>query len=222
MPLKNQAITVCYLAWNTSTNAGQTGDSGNHTLKLIQDGSENNPTNSPAQVDATNCPGLYSLALAAGDMNFNCVVLHGKSSTANVVIVPQTFVTDRGVLPTVAPAASGGFITVGTSSGQINPDGTGRVLVAGPVKKNVAITSFTFFMVSSSDHTTPATGLSVRVQVSLDGAAFANSVNTPATEIGGGWYKITLAAGDVNGNVVAVQCSAAGADTVAMTFLTQS
>lgn len=98
MALKNQAITVCYVAWNTSTNAGATGDSANHTLKLVQDGTEAAPTNSPAQVDATNAPGVYSLALTAGDMNFNCVVLCGKSSTSNVVIIPLVIVTERGNL----------------------------------------------------------------------------------------------------------------------------
>ena len=56
MALKDQALTVCYVAWNTSTNAGQTGDSANHTLKLVQDGTEGSPTNSPSQVDSTNRP----------------------------------------------------------------------------------------------------------------------------------------------------------------------
>jgi hypothetical protein len=126
MPLKDQALTVCYVAWNTSTNAGQTGDATNHTLKLIQDGTEGSPTNSPAQVDSTNAPGVYSLALTAADMNYNCVVLCGKSSTANVVVIPLVITTERGVLPTVAPTNAGGFITLGTGSGQLNVDGAGN------------------------------------------------------------------------------------------------
>jgi len=125
MALKNQAITVEYYAWNTSTNSGQTADAGNHTLKLIQDGTEAAPTNSPAEVNSTTCPGLYKLALTAGDMNFNVVTLAGKSSTANVVIIGPQIVTERGVLPSAAPNASGGFLTVGTGSGQLTPSAGG-------------------------------------------------------------------------------------------------
>ena len=126
MALKNQALTVCYVAWNTSTNAGQTGDSANHQLRLIQDGSEGSPTNGPSQVNAAAAPGIYSIALTAADINYNCVVLCGVSTTSNVVIIPLTIITERGVLPSVAPATTGGFITLGTGAGQLNVDGEGN------------------------------------------------------------------------------------------------
>ncbi len=126
MPLKNQALTVCYVAWNTSTNQGQTGDASNHTLKVVQDGTEASPTNSPSEVDSTNLKGVYKLALTSGDMNYNNVLLGGASSTANVVIIPINIMTERGVLPTVAPTNSGGFITFGTGTGQLNVDGSGN------------------------------------------------------------------------------------------------
>jgi hypothetical protein len=117
MAIKNQALTVCYVAWNTSTNSGQTGDSANHTLKLVQDGTEANPTNSPSQVDATNLPGVYKLALTAADVNFNCIVLAGKSSTANVVIIPLVIITERGNVNTAAaPGAAGGLFVAGTNA----------------------------------------------------------------------------------------------------------
>lgn len=129
MALKNQALTVCYVAWDTSANAGKTGDSANHTIKLVQDGTEAAATNAPAEVDSTNAPGVYKLALTAGDMNFNCVVLCGKSSTAGIAIIPVTIVTERGVLPTVAPASSGGFVTAGTSANQLSTASGGVVTV---------------------------------------------------------------------------------------------
>jgi hypothetical protein len=129
MPIKNQPLTITYWAWNTSTNSGQTGDQANHTIKLLQDGTEASPTNSPAQVDSTNGPGIYSLALTAGDMNYNCVAPFGKSSTANVVLIfPPCLVTERGFLNTgAAPNAAGGLLTFGTGAGQINVDGAGNV-----------------------------------------------------------------------------------------------
>lgn len=123
MALKDQPITVCYVAWNTSTNAGQTGDAGNHTLKLVQDGTEGSPTNSPSEVDSTNLKGLYKLALTAGDMNYNCVVLGGASSTSNVVIIPLVIVTERGVLPTAAAGASGGAVINGSNAGPLSISG---------------------------------------------------------------------------------------------------
>lgn len=131
MALKNQALYVVYKAWNTSTNAGQTGDVLNHTLKLDQDGASNPPTNSPAEIDSTNRPGDYRILLAAGDMNFNSVSLGGKSSTANVVIFGVNIVTERGVLPTAAPGNAGGILEYGTGTGQLNPIG-GAVNLAYP------------------------------------------------------------------------------------------
>jgi len=51
----------------------------------------------------------------------------------------------------------------------------------------------------SSDHVTPATGKTIPVQVSKNGAGFAN-LDTPsnATEIGAGWYYINLATADID------------------------
>jgi hypothetical protein len=119
MALKNQAITICYTAWNTSTNLGQTGDAANHTLKLVQDGTEGPPTNSPSEVDSTNLKGLYKITLAAADMNYNCVVLGGASSTANVIIIPLTIITERGALPNALPGAAGGLFIAGTNAATV-------------------------------------------------------------------------------------------------------
>ena len=101
MAIKNQSITVCYTAWDTATNVGKTGDVANHTIKLIQDGTANAPTNSPSEVDATNAPGVYKLVLAAGDINYNTVTLAGKSSTSGVVIIPIHIITESGNFATV-------------------------------------------------------------------------------------------------------------------------
>lgn len=127
MPLKNVTLTVEFMAWDTANSVGKTGDSGNFTLKVIKDGTSGAATNSPAEIDATNCPGLYKLVLTATEMNGNCICLHGKSSTANVVLIPVQVATDQGVLPTAAPNASGGLPTYGTGAGQINVDGAGNV-----------------------------------------------------------------------------------------------
>jgi hypothetical protein len=88
MAVRGQALTVTYVAWDTSANAGKTGDVANHTLRWIKDGTSAAPTNSPAEVDATNAPGVYKLTLTATECNAWAGVLCGKSSTANVSVIP--------------------------------------------------------------------------------------------------------------------------------------
>lgn len=95
MAIKNQAITVQYTAWDTGNNVGKTGDVANHTLEVILDGTDTTATNSPAEVDATNCPGIYSLTLTAAEMNGDFVSVAGKSATANIVIIPIHMSTER-------------------------------------------------------------------------------------------------------------------------------
>ena len=94
MAARGQGITVTYVAWDTANNAGKTGDVANHTLRWVKDGTASAPSNSPAEVDATNAPGVYKLALTGTEMTMDCGTLSGKSSTANVVIIPLTVTTE--------------------------------------------------------------------------------------------------------------------------------
>lgn len=91
MAERNVVQTIAYYAIDTSTNTGKTGDVANHTLRWVKDGTAAAPTNSPAEVDATNCPGLYKIALTATETDCKIGTLHGKSSTADIVITPQQF-----------------------------------------------------------------------------------------------------------------------------------
>lgn len=124
MPLKGVSITVEFMAWDTAASSGKTGDSANFTLKVIKDGTSGAATNSASEVDSTNCPGLYKLVLTASEMTANVICVHGKSATANIVLIPVTVATDQGVLPTAAAGAANGLITAG---------GTGNVLPTGAI-----------------------------------------------------------------------------------------
>ena len=88
------------------------------------------------------------------------------------------------------------------------------------ITKNTALAGFTFPMFDSADHVTPKTGLTVTAQRSLDGAALASCTNA-VTEIGNGLYKIDLAAGDLNGDIVTLRFTATGADATILTLATQ-
>lgn len=106
MASRGQSVTVTYIAWDTSANAGKTGDVLNHTLRVVKDGTSAAPTNSPTEVDSVNAPGIYKLTLTATECTADCVVVCGKSSTASVSIMPITVMFEQ--LPTAAPTAAGG------------------------------------------------------------------------------------------------------------------
>lgn len=104
---------------------------------------------------------------------------------------------------------------------QLAPLGTG-VTLATPVglKKNIAVTAFTFSMVDSTDHITPTAGLTVTAQRSIDGGALASCANS-VSEIGNGIYKINLATTDMNGDVITLRFTATGADPRIITIFTE-
>jgi hypothetical protein len=89
------------------------------------------------------------------------------------------------------------------------------------IKKNTALTNFTFFMAKSSDHVTAQTGLSITSERSLDGGAFAGTANS-ATEISDGFYKIDLDAADLNGDIVALRFTGTNADDTVLTIKTEA
>jgi hypothetical protein len=105
-------------------------------------------------------------------------------------------------------AFSGGGVSAHLLAGQIS------------IKKNQALAGFEFPMTDDTDHD-PATGLTVTVQRSIDGGAFAAATNS-AAEVSAGIYKLDLSAADLNGNVITLKFTAAGADTRFATIFTQA
>jgi hypothetical protein len=98
---------LTYIAWNTSTNAYETGDVANHTLSWVKDGTRAAPTNaaSAAEIDATNLPGRYKCTMTSTETDCIEGLLDGKSSTANVVLIGAPVSFDY--LNTSAPATAG-------------------------------------------------------------------------------------------------------------------
>jgi hypothetical protein len=78
------------------------------------------------------------------------------------------------------------------------------------VKKNTALGNFEFLMVDSTDGISAETGLTVSASRSIDGGAFGACANGVA-EVGVGIYRISLAATDLNGDVITLRFTAAGA-----------
>lgn len=113
------------------------------------------------------------------------------------------------------------LLSSGTGTGQISLS-SGKVSLSNPcgLQKNTAASAFTFFLASSTDHVSPKTGATVTAQRSLDGAAFGNCANA-VSEIANGFYKIDLAAADLNADVVALKFTATGADQLSITIITE-
>lgn len=81
----------------------------------------------------------------------------------------------------------------------------------GPrIRKNVALAGFEFVMTDSTNHA-PVTGKTITATRSIDGAAFGSCANS-AAEVASGVYKIDLAAGDLNGDMITLRFTATGCD----------
>jgi hypothetical protein len=85
-----------------------------------------------------------------------------------------------------------------------------RVVKLG-IARNVMV-----YLVSSTDHVTPKTGLTLAITASKDGAAFA-SISPTVTERGNGWYTVALTAAhtDTLGDL-AIRATGTGADEAAV------
>ena len=87
------------------------------------------------------------------------------------------------------------------------------------IKKNTAFSNFEFLMVLTSDHVTPATGLTVTGQRSINGGSFAGVTGTIA-EVSNGIYQFDAVAADTNGDVITWRFSSGTADDTFVTFKT--
>ena len=75
-------------------------------------------------------------------------------------------------------------------------DSSGNTSIPSNIKKNQALSGFTFLMTNSVTHV-PSTTLTVTAQRSLNGAGFAPCANA-VSELSNGIYSINLAATDTN------------------------
>ncbi len=114
---------VSYTAWDTLAQAGKTGDVANHTLRWLKDGVAAAPTNAAAEIDSTNLPGEYKVTLTSTETDCLFGEIGGKSSTANIIIVPTRIAFEA--VPNAAAGASGGLPTVDANNAVKVQSGTG-------------------------------------------------------------------------------------------------
>lgn len=86
------------------------------------------------------------------------------------------------------------------------------------IRKNVAIAKFPFVMKLTDG--SPGTGLTVTVQISKDGGAFATLAGT-VTEVSAGHYYVPFSQTETNADVIAVKATATGASQLDLVIHTQ-
>jgi len=96
---------------------------------------------------------------------------------------------------------------------------TAAVAITSNVKKNQALANFQFLMTDSTNHL-PVTGKTVTCTRSIDGAAFGAGTLATIAEVASGMYKVDFGAGDLNGNVITLRCTAATSDDTFVSLVT--
>lgn len=154
------------------------------------------------EIDATNLPGYYEIgvpdAVLASGATWAVMMIRGAANLLPLAIEIQLVAFD----PTDSTRLGLSALPNGSMT----------------TKKNTAKSGFPFPMYDSNGNL--LTGLTVSGQKSLDGGAFSNLTNA-VSEISNGWYKVNLAAGDVNGDTVALRFSATGALDSTLIIITQ-
>ena len=134
--------------------------------------------------------------------------------------------TDDAVLAASAPAnwgdlsitATTGLVDITQAAADKIWSSTTRTLTDG-IQKNAAFNNLEFLMVLTADHVTPAPGVTVTGQRSIDGGGFVNITGVIA-EVSDGIYQVDLSAADTNGDVITYKFSAATADDTFITVTT--
>ena len=91
MPVSGVALTAVHF-FVTDADGGVTGqDYTTLTLKVVKDGTVGTVGASPAEIDSTNAPGMYSVALSAAENTGSMISLVGKSSTADTTVNPVSW-----------------------------------------------------------------------------------------------------------------------------------
>lgn len=122
MATRGVPMVATYRAWDTGANAPKTGDAANHTLRWIKDGSAGTPSNSPAEVDATNTPGIYKITITSTETDCTSGTLAGKSSAASVYLFGAQFAFDYIPVSAATQVDASGYIKIsnGTGTGQLS------------------------------------------------------------------------------------------------------
>lgn len=103
---------------------------------------------------------------------------------------------------------------------------SGNISVPVQLQRGVMIQNYTFYLRSSADHVTPFTSGLCSGQISKDGGSFASLASGGFSELGLGFYGVTLTSGDTSCNTMGLLFTANGvnggsSDPLPQTFIMQ-
>jgi len=91
MPVRAQALTAMHF-FASNSDGPKTGETySTITLKIIKDGTVSAVAGTLQEVDATNAPGIYKVAITAAENTADVCTLCGKSTTSGVTVSPVTW-----------------------------------------------------------------------------------------------------------------------------------
>lgn len=134
MPVIDTAVTVSFQVRNATNGAPITGDAANLTLKIVADGIDATPTNTPVEVAL----GEYKLALTAGENSGEMMSLIGTSSTTNAVVIPARWQNlDASIGSRATPGNLAAVVSLVEISGGTMRTGEAIELVRGDARSLV-------------------------------------------------------------------------------------
>jgi len=147
----------------------------------------------------------------------------GYAGTNNVIptVTDLTNAPANGDLTATMKASVTAAVPTATAIGTQVWATTGRALSDPAGFKKNTQADMTFVLRDSADGRTPIAGQTVTAQRSLDKGAFASCANS-VTEIGNGAYGITLAATDLNADMVLLRFTSSGSDDLLITIKTET
>ena len=185
MPVIDTAITISFQVRNATNGAPITGDAANLTLKIVADGVDAIPTNSPVEVAL----GEYKLALTAGENSGEMMSLIGTSSTSNAVVIPARWQNlDASIGSRATPGNLAAIVAMVEIAGGTMTSGDSIELVRGDARTlSVVLTDSAGNPVDLSAYVSGTITLTVksgryRAEVNDDNAAFqvTGNITDPA------------------------------------------
>lgn len=211
--------------------SGKTGLSGGLTIYALNDasGAASAITPTVAEPDAVNMPGTYTLALdTSGPMTGTLGELHLYITATGADPADYKWQVMTNLPGETAPQTGDAFARIGANGVGLTALGDARLNFldigvssrsAPVIPNNVAFPYFKFVMTDATTHA-PKTGLTPACTRAIDNFAFAAGTLTNITEIGNGVYRVDFAAADLNGRVVMLRATAAGADDTLVAIIT--
>lgn len=160
-----------------------------------------------------------ALAALAGYVDTEVAAI--KAKTDNLPSDPADQSAVEAAITAAAMTAAGIRSAVGLANANLDTQ-LAAIAADSPntPTKNVALSNLMFSMVDATDFNTPETGVTVTAQISKDGGSFASCSNS-VTEVGSGFYKISLTSDELNADSIALKFTGTGCAQRNFSFRTQ-